>query len=163
MIRLIAVSAAAVALATGAAVAQNAAARAGETGWLHGRWSGEGTVHGAPSRASLTVSPVLEGRFVELSYRFLTSGERPFAFEGRGLYSSSDWRGQWFDSTGATHRLTGASRPGELVSEWGDASTEQGRSAYRLGEDGALEVTDHVLRRDGRWHVFARHRLVRAE
>lgn len=77
--------------------------------WFHGRWAGAGTVQGAPSEAALEVAPVLAGRFVELRYSFETKGERPFRFEGRGFYRADGdaWRGQWFDSTGATRPLTG--------------------------------------------------------
>ena len=79
---------------------------AGALDWLHGRWSGAGTVHGSPSEATLEVAPALAGRFVELRYRFTTSGAQPFRFEGRGFYRAEDdeWRGQWFDSTGAPAR-----------------------------------------------------------
>lgn len=131
--------------------------------WLHGHWNGTGAVFGAPSQATLKAEPALDGKFVELSYRFTTSGQRAFAFEGRGFYSVADWRGQWFDSTGARHSLTGAVDDGELSSEWGDTASERGRSQYRRGANGTLEVIDQVLRADGQWHVFATHRFVRAE
>jgi hypothetical protein len=131
--------------------------------WLHGEWAGTGTVQGAPSEATLVVSPALEGRFVELRYGFTTQGERRFRFEGRGFYraEASGWRGQWFDSTGATRPLSGTVAGATLTTEWGEAATERGRTTYRLEPPNALEVTDEVLRGDGRWHVFARHRMTR--
>ena len=129
--------------------------------WLHGHWSGSGTVHGAPSEATLDVAPALAGRFVELRYAFATSGERPFRFEGRGFYRADGgtWRGQWFDSTGAARPLTGTAEGTALTAHWGEPATEQGRTTYRLEADGELQVTDEVLRRDGRWQVFASHYL----
>ena len=156
-----AVALAALALAAPAAMAQDPA---GSLDWLHGSWSGTGTVQGAPSEATLEVAPALGGRFVELRYRFATQGERPFRFEGRGFYRAegAGWRGQWFDSTGATRPLSGTVAGSTLTTEWGDAATEQGRTTYRLEATDALQVTDEVLRRDGQWHVFASHRFTRS-
>ena len=134
----------------------------GELEWLHGRWAGRGTVHGAPSEATLEVAPALGGRFVELRYAFATTGERPLRFEGRGFYRAEGeaWRGQWFDSTGATRSLTGTVTDATLAAQWGDTATEQGRTTYRLEPPDVLRVTDEVLRRDN-WHVFASHTFTR--
>jgi hypothetical protein len=155
-----ALAAAAAVLLAGAAPAQEPA---GALDWFHGSWAGAGTVQGAASEATLAVAPALGGRFVELRYRFTTAGERPFVFEGRGFYrpEGAGWRGQWFDSTGATRPLAGAVDGTSLTTEWGEAATEQGRTTYRLEPAGVLQVTDEVLRSDGRWHVFASHRMTR--
>ena len=136
---------------------------AGALDWLHGGWAGTGTVQGSPSQATLEVAPALAGRFVELRYAFATSGERAVRFEGRGFYRAdgAGWRGQWFDSTGATRPLAATVAGTTLTTQWGDAATEQGRTTYRREASGALEVTDEVLRRDGQWHVFASHRMTR--
>ena len=155
------------ALALGAAALLGAAAPAQQPeralDWLHGSWAGAGTVQGAASEATLEVAPALGGRFVELRYRFTTAGERPYVFEGRGFYrlDGAGWRGQWFDSTGAIRPLAGTVEGTVLTAEWGEAATEQGRTTYRLEAAGNLQVTDEVLRRDGRWHVFASHRMTR--
>lgn len=162
MVRILAIS---LLIMAGSAAAQSvpATAPATDLSWLQGDWNGTGAVFGAPSQATLSAGPALEGKFVELSYRFTTSGQRVFAFEGRGFYSVADWRGQWFDSTGARRTLTGAIADGELSGEWGDTASERGRSQYRRGADGTLEVIDQVLRADGQWHAFATHRFVRAQ
>ncbi len=153
------------AFASVALVATAAAADepAGELDWFHGRWAGAGTVQGMPSEATLEVAPALGGRFVELRYRFRTTGERAFVFEGRGFYrkEADGWRGQWFDSAGATRPLTGTAAETSLTTEWGDAETEQGRTTYRLEAGDTLQVTDEVLRGDGKWYVFASHRFTR--
>jgi hypothetical protein len=62
------------------------------------------------------------------------TAERPFRFEGRGFYrpDGAIWRGQWFDSTGATRPLSGTVTGTTLVTEWGDDATERGRTTYRL-------------------------------
>ena len=155
-----AVAVLALALLGAAAPAQEPA---GALDWLHGRWSGAGTVQGAPSEATLEVAPALAGRFVELRYAFVTSGERPVRFEGRGFYRADGaaWRGRWFDSTGAIRPLTGTVAGTTLTTQWGDPATEQGRTTYRLAAAGTLQVTDEVLRRDGRWLVFASHEMSR--
>ena len=154
----------AIALAAVALVATGAAAQqpAG-IDWLHGRWSGTGTVQGAPSEAMLEVAPVLGDRFVELRYRFVTAGQQRFEFEGRGFYQAQDgaWRGQWFDSTGATRPLDGTVTGSTLTTQWGNPATEQGRTTYRLEAQGTLQVTDEVLRRNGQWQVFASHNMTR--
>jgi len=150
---------AAVVLVATAAAAQQPAA----LDWLHGSWSGTGTVQGSPSEATLEAAPALGGRFVELRYQFVTRGERPFRFEGRGFYRAEGeaWRGQWFDSTGATRPLDGTVTGTTLTTQWGEAATEQGRTTYRLEAPNALQVTDEVLRGDGQWRVFASHRFGR--
>jgi hypothetical protein len=145
------------------ATAAPAQAPAGALDWLHGRWTGAGTVQGSPSAALLEVAPALGGQFVELRYQFTTGGAPPFRFEGRGFYRAEGetWRGEWSDSTGATRPVTGTVIGTSLRTEWGEAETEQGRTTYRLERRDALQVTDEVLRRDGRWHVFASHNLTR--
>jgi hypothetical protein len=162
MVRILAIS---LLIMAGSAAAQSvpATAPASDLSWLHGDWNGTGAVFGAPSQATLNAGPALEGKFVELHYRFTTSGQRAFVFEGRGFYSVADWRGQWFDSTGESRPLIGTIADGELSSEWGDTGSERGRSQYRRGADGTLEVIDQVQRADGQWHVFATHRFVRAQ
>lgn len=132
--------------------------------WLSGSWNGTGTVHGAPSTATLEVAPALGSKFVELRYRFTTTGARPFTFEGRGFYrpDAAGWHGQWFDSTGATRPISGTVAGYTLTSEWGDAASERGRSTYRRESMDRLDVTDEVLRKDGKWRVFAHHRLTRS-
>ena len=125
--------------------------------WLLGDWRGTGTMFGNPSEATLSVRPVLGGRFLELNYR---AG----AFEGRALYHFVDggrWRAQWFDNRGATFAIEAFQIERSLRSEWGSAETEQGRTVYYLGQDGRLRVTDSV-RRDGTYRDFASHVLTRA-
>lgn len=154
----------AISLMASSAHAQSATADAppADLAWITGQWTGSGAVFSAPSQATLMAAPALDGKFVELTYQFRTSGQRAFAFEGRGFYSLRDWRGHWFDSTGAARPLTGVLGDGELTSEWGDATTERGRTRYRRAADGALDVTDYVLRGDGEWHAFATHHFIRA-
>lgn len=139
-----------------------ASGQASEMAWLLGRWQGPGQFLGRPSEARLELRPVLGGAFVELSYRVEAGGAAAGpAFEGRAFYrrEAEGWRARWFDSRGAGFPVTARLAERELVASWGAAATERGRTSYRLGQDGALLVTDEVLGADGGWRLFARHRL----
>lgn len=128
--------------------------------WLRGTWSGAGAVHGAPSRATLAVAPVLGDRFVQLDYAFETSGARAFRFEGRALYrpeGEGRWSGQWYDSAGMTRPIRATAEPGMLAAEWGDDASERGRTLYRRIAADRIETIDSVRGADGAWREFARH------
>jgi hypothetical protein len=149
---------AAVSLAAAPAVGQQAPAAAPaqqsieSLSWLIGEWHGTGTMFGNPSEATLSVRPVLGGRFLELSYRAGT-------FEGRALYSlvsGGRWQAQWFDNRGTTFAIVAWEIERMLTSDWGSAGTEQGRTVYILADNGQLRVTDSV-RRDGGYREFASH------
>jgi hypothetical protein len=126
--------------------------------WLEGRWQGPGTMFGAASEAVLEVRPALGGRFLEFSYR---AGR----FEGRAFYrpeGEGRWRATWFDNRGISFGIEAAAGERTLISDWGSAETERGRTVYRLLDDGRLEVVDTVTARDGQAREFARHILSRA-
>jgi hypothetical protein len=140
------------------AVAPAAAQDATTLNWLVGEWRGTGTMFGNASQATLSLRPVLGGRFLELNYRAGT-------FEGRAMYQFVDggmWRAQWFDNRGMTFPVQGFQIERSLRAEWGSAETEQGRTVYLLGQDGRLRVTDSV-RRDGTWRDFASHVYQKAD
>ena len=147
-----------IAAAAMVAAAPAAAQDASTLDWLVGEWRGTGTMFGNPGEATLSVRPVLGGRFLELNYR---AG----GFEGRALYHFVDggrWRAQWFDNRGTTFAIEAFQIERSLRSEWGSVETEQGRTVYSLRADGRLEVTDSV-RRDGAYRDFASHVLTRAD
>jgi hypothetical protein len=136
------------------AVAQDVAALS----WLTGSWRGTGTMFGNASEAVLEVRPALGGRFVELSYR---AG----GFEGRAFYRPTGegrWRATWFDNRGISFPIEARLHGQVLTADWGSAETERGRTIYRLGADGTLEVSDSVTARDDTSRQFARHMLRRA-
>lgn len=131
---------------------------AGALSWLAGEWRGTGTMFGRPSEATLSVRPVLGGRFLELSYR---AGP----FEGRAFYSfvsGGRWRATWFDNRGVTFPIEAHEIERSLTSEWGSADSEQGRTVYLLRDNGELRVTDSV-RRNGAYSEFASHVFTRAQ
>ena len=135
-----------------------AASPAAALAWIVGEWRGTGTMFGRPSEASLSVRPVLRGRFLEFSYR---AG----GFEGRAFYrpaAGGSWRAQWFDNRGVTFPIEAQTLERTLTSDWGTADTEQGRTIYTITPDGRLRVTDSV-RRDGGYREFASHEMARAQ
>jgi hypothetical protein len=147
-----------IAAAAMVAAAPAAAQDATTLNWLVGEWRGTGTMFGNPSTATLSVRPVLGGRFLELNYR---AG----GFEGRAMYQFVDggmWRAQWFDNRGTTFAIQGYQIERSLRSEWGSPETEQGQTVYVLQPDGRLRVTDSV-RRDGTNRSFASHVFEKAD
>ena len=154
MFRALSGLAAAAVLAAAPAAAQDATT----LNWLVGEWRGTGTMFGRPSEATLSVRPVLGGRFLELNYR---AG----GFEGRAMYRFVDggmWRAHWFDNRGMTFPIEGYQIERSLRAAWGSAGTEQGLTLYVLGQDGRLRVTDSV-RRDGTYRDFASHVFEKAD
>jgi hypothetical protein len=151
---LLTLCSAAVAQAPGVVQAAPAPALA----WLTGSWRGSGTMFGNRSEATLIVRPVLDGRFLEFSYR---AGP----FEGRAFYRAATdgaWQATWFDNRGVSFPIAGQVAGRVLISEWGSAATERGRTIYRLADDGRLHATDAVRRPDGSYSEFASHVLTRA-
>lgn len=145
------------------AMAQPAAPHAA-LAWLLGSWKGSGSFSGQPTESGLEVTPALGGKFVELSYRFRTAGQRPFTFEGRAFYrrgGEGAWKADWYDSRGMALPIVARLEGSSLTSDWGGPGTEQGRTVYRLLGDGRLEVVDSVLGADGTRREFARNIFAR--
>ncbi len=139
-----------------------AAVRAGDA-WeaMYGRWSGGGEVRGMPAQVELEFRPALDGRGRHLRFvnRMAMPGAKTWTFRAEALYlcdGDGACRGHWYDNRGMVLPLAATAGGGRLLVEWGDASTERGRTAYRLRDDGVLEITDEVLGRDGAWKAFGR-------
>jgi hypothetical protein len=119
--------------------------------WFHGEWRGEGTMQGRASKVSLSVGPVLAQTATALHYTVEVAGSDnapAFRFEGRGTYRvTSDGKvtGQWSDSFGNFHPLTGKVSGQKMIVTWGEARTEVGQSSYELDASGLLRVSDWVL------------------
>ncbi|HEX4847322.1 MAG TPA: hypothetical protein VFV30_04210 [Novosphingobium sp.] len=129
--------------------------------WLHGAWTGQSEFLGRPAAVQLDVGPALQGTATALVYRVdaaASEGRPALRFEGRGTYRvapDGTVTGQWADSGGNLHPLSGRTTEGELQVNWGDVRSEMGHSRYSLGPDGVLTVTDSVYSR-GTVRVFAR-------
>jgi len=132
-----------------------------------GDWKGEGRVLGMESRLTMRWEPVLDGRFVKLSFRneMRNASAETQVFEGHAYYKPDGighYRGTWFDSSGALRPIEASAEGDALTSDWGTAETERGRTVYRLTDDGGMEVTDFVHTKDGPLRPFGQSRFKRA-
>lgn len=127
---------------------------------LAGGWIGTGSVMKREAHVELSVTPVLGGRFVRLSWVNNGGKDGREPFEGLAVYeerADGTFEASWWDSQGARHAVTATADAAALTALWG----ERGRTVYRLLETGELEVTDSVKREDGSWAEFGRSRLKR--
>ena len=125
---------------------------------LIGRWQGSGEVSGMAAAIALQFRPAFGGRGYHLDFenRMRGKDEKTWQFAAEALYrcdAAGACRGHWYDSRGMVLPLNASVENDRLVVEWGDASTERGRTTYRLDE-GKLRITDEVLGKDGAWKVF---------
>lgn len=140
-------------------------AQAGVWEALEGCWTGTGEVNGMAAEVTLRFRPALEGRGHHLDFRnrmrAADGTPRPFAAEAFYLCDGRPaCTGHWYDTRGVILPLTATAQDDRLVVEWGDASSERGRTTYRLRPDG-LEITDEVLGKEGKWRVFGRTKATR--
>jgi len=129
---------------------------------LYGRWTGTGEVNGMAAEVELEFHRTLDGhgRHLRFANRMIAAKDgKEWLFRAEALYlcdESGDCRGHWYDSRGAVLPLVVASHDDRVVVEWGDMTTERGRTTYRVTEGSSLEITDEVLSKDGGWKVFGR-------
>ncbi len=132
---------------------------------LDGAWTGSGTILGQPSTVDLQWTPVLEGRFVRLTFSsHIGPAPKTQHFEGHAYYEvrpDGRVRATWFDSSGLTRPIDATVDASSLVAVWGTPETEVGETTYRLVSDRALEVVDRVRGKDGTWRTFGRSTLSR--
>jgi len=127
-----------------------------------GQWTSSCEFFGAPAQCELEWRPGLHQRLVEMQFTVLDStagasseAEVNLMFQGRSVLKQEEdaFRGFWQASNGDIHPLVAGLESGTLTSYWGEASTELGRSSYRLLDDGRLQVKDWVLTDEG-WELF---------
>jgi hypothetical protein len=136
---------------------------------LLGEWRGSGTVTGRASEISMSWSRQVGAAFVQLRFRnqMAAGGSRPAeVFEAHGYYRAAsaaapDGDGTWIDSRGFILPVVMALEPDALTSDWGSASTERGRTVYRLTPAGTMDVIDSVRLPDGSYREFGRSELRR--
>jgi hypothetical protein len=134
-------------------------ARADVWSALEGSWRGGGTVRAMAADVELVIRPALDGRGRHLAFRNRMRGAegKEWLFAAEALYqcdAAGACRGHWYDSRGEVLPLVASAGTDRLVVEWGDASTERGRTTYALERDDELAITDEVLGRDGAWREF---------
>jgi len=97
---------------------------------------------------------VLSGKFFRLEYRINrpASGGPQTIFSGLAYYQKStnkQFQAFWADTNGNLHPVSATIKGQALISEWGTADSEQGRTRYQLKGHNVLEVTDWVKTQDG--------------
>jgi hypothetical protein len=115
---------------------------------LLGDWEGTGTLMGREAHFGMKWELALGGRFVRLTFRnaFVVDGEEQVVLTAEAFYhvvSDTALTGTWFDSRGLVLPLAARVETDQLVTAWGDASTERGTTRYRITDDG-VEVVDTV-------------------
>lgn len=128
---------------------------------LAGRWDGTGTVLNTAATVRLACEWTLDGRFLRLTF---VNQMGPRRFEGHAYYralGTGRYRGMWFDNSGMMRPIEAQQDGDALVAAWGTPDTERGETTYRLLADGAMEITDRVLGRDGAWRPFGQVRVTR--
>ena len=127
--------------------------------FLHGTWAGTGTTSGMAAAIQHVWMPTLQGRFttLHLHNRMTLNDGSEIVFEGNGYYQASDVAqrtGVWIDSNGEVLPLQVTVEEHSVVVVWGSIDTKQGKSIYRLLEDGALETSDFIANDEGEWKRF---------
>jgi len=138
---------------------------------LHGSWSGSGQVRGMSAEVELTFAPALgdDGRAHRLEFvnRMQLPDGKPWMFRAQAIYqcgADGHCRGHWYDNRGQSMPVDARIEGRALIVDWGDAGTpERGRTEYRVQSDGAMEIVDHVLGKDGAWKQFGLVKAVRAQ
>jgi hypothetical protein len=129
---------------------------------LEGRWAGTGTVLNTTADVRLAWEWTLDGRFLRLTFE---NQMGPRRFAGHAYYRAlgeGRYRGTWFDNGGMIRPIEARQDGDSLVAAWGTADTERGETTYRLMPDGAMEIADRVLGKDGQWRPFGQVRVTRS-
>ena len=136
---------------------------------LVGQWHGQGVVTGRASEITMTWERVIGEAFVRLRFRnaMAAVGGRPAeVFEAHGYYrvtagATEAATGTWLDGRGYILPVQVTLSPDTFTSQWGNATTEQGRTVYRLTGPDTLEVVDLVRTAAGEYREFGRSQLRR--
>ncbi|HJR72437.1 MAG TPA: hypothetical protein VJ806_02210 [Luteimonas sp.] len=134
---------------------------------LAGRWTGSGEVSGMAAKVELEFRDALgrRGRHLSFSNDMRGADGKVWPFRAEAFYlceKSGACSGHWYDTRGMTLPLKTSSQKDRLMVEWGDESTERGRTTYRIDPDGKLRITDEVRGKDGVWKVFGKTVATRA-
>ena len=138
---------------------------------LLGQWTGEGTLFGRDARYEMEWSRTLNDSFVHLQFSNGFVGEQQgdvtpvvtaSAYYRPDADDAGAASGTWFDTRGVMLPLSASVTADTLTTLWGDATTERGRTTYRIAGPNRVEVTDEVMR-EGEYSVFARATYDRAQ
>jgi len=130
-----------------------------ETEWpavvvaLEGDWEGSGTLFGSPASFAMSWHRSLGDRFVRLVFRnaLVTDDGTSPVLQAEAFYRPAEdggLSGHWFDTRGEVVTLRARVADDRIVTEW-QASSESGRTTYRLVDADTVEVVDEVLGANG--------------
>lgn len=131
---------------------------------LSGSWEGDGKAFGIAARLQMKWEWVLGNKFLRLSLRneMRRADGQTQVFEGHAYYqrvgatSEGKYEARWFDLRGISFPITAHLEGDALIASWGSPETEQGKSIYRIIEQGKMEVVDSVRQKDGTWREFGK-------
>ena len=132
---------------------------------LLGNWSADCDAWGTPARCTLVWSQGLHASQLTVDYRIESRADGAAIFSGKGVYrapAGTALDGYWHDSGGAIHPLAAVWEENTLTTHWGIAGSKQGRTRYRIADDGRLEVTDWSLG-ESEWRQFMQVTYDRSE
>ncbi|WP_417619778.1 hypothetical protein [Parasphingorhabdus sp.] len=121
-----------------------------------GSWTASGNSFGPDVKSEMIWSKTLDGQFYKIDYRIIIDAASDKTFTGIGHYRATESNttvGYWADNSGDLHPLSVTIGKDAIVSIWGVAGGKQGRTEYRLLNEGRVQVTDWLLTRDG-WRQF---------
>jgi len=120
-----------------------------------GQWRGEGTFQGKAARIDVTLKPILDDTFDELTITVTPATGAPFL--GRAVYDASGSTAYWHDSMSNAYAIKAEWDGEKLVALWADPV--RGRSTYTVNKDGKFQITDEVRRPNGTFVRFAEYTL----
>ena len=112
---------------------------------------GNGQLMQKPATFSMSWTAVLDKKFYKLSFYNQQDGSS-LKFKAIGFYKvleNNKVEGSWFDNRGITFPLHGYFDETSLTIFWGTADTEEGKTIYKLKEDGSLETLDFLKTQKG--------------
>jgi len=122
---------------------------------LFGEWRGDCDAWGTDAHCELDWESGLHTDQFTVRYAILNANTGDGIFLGAGVYRQAENHidGYWSDSSDAIHPLSASWDGAALTTHWGTVGSAQGRTVYRLNEDGSLRVIDWALSDEG-WRQF---------
>ena len=121
-------------------------------------WNGSGELMGSAASFQMDWTPVLGGKFFELSFQNQRDESKDYVFKSKGLYQPNEngtFTGTWFDSRRFSFPLEGSFTENEPRVVWGTRELEEGKTVYSITSDDSVSVTDYILK-DGKLVVFGK-------
>ncbi|WP_149272969.1 hypothetical protein [Pareuzebyella sediminis] len=119
-------------------------------------WKGSGELLKRSASFQMDWRPILDGKFYELSFQNQQDASKEYRFKSKGIYrpwENGTFTGTWFDSRGYSFPLKGKFTENELIVYWGNPETEEGKTTYRIKDNGTVSVIDYILK-DGKLIPF---------